>query len=653
MNLRRFGYVDFKRGASLALERSADLRQRAENFDQAETLKRLGENPINGFFYRFDDHLSEASFQTPAETGTPPNRQVAKVYKMIGKEERIALRFTASPGPGLGLEFEIETPNTPLTLDFGASVLLGDRPITFRIYAGDGRTTETLYEQTVTSPEHWTQTSLDVSQWRGRKVRFVFEAEGPVENVAFWSNPILRAPPQKPLNVIFIIEDSLRADHLSTYGYSRPTSPVKDAFAREGVAFEYAFSQATKTRPSCPTIMTSLYPTATGVWRSRAVLSPSYLTLAEIMRHQGFATTAFLQNPNAGGDAGLNQGFGTSLSHWGPNMGKPRTEKFYTDQVFPWLDSVGDRNFFLYLHIIDPHVAYDPPEQFRHWFEETKNLKNQTPVRRTHLYDPPGLAEPTLEGRNALYDGEIAANDFWFGKFLDRLKEKGLYENTLIVFTSDHGEYLGEKLMWEHHPPGYIHALHVPLIAVYPPLFPKAKRIGTPVQLIDIMPTILEIAGVDNDLLLEHGDSLVSLIAGDRPELWDFRLALSEEVVLRNIDDPSEWGSIFHRGWHHIDSDYLGGMLNQLIVQRRKKARWPFAYLKSQFLNYRNDPAEKNYWGLLHIDPFLKRSLNRFMHELQDNNLAVQESIRKGKEAPAPVDLEAIEALEDLGYFGP
>ena len=130
---------------------------------------------------------------------------------------------------------------------------------------------------------------------------------------------------------------------------------------KKGVLFLNAFSKAAKTRPTCPSIMTSLYPTATGVWNFSEMLDDRYLTLAEIMRNQGFATASFIQNDNAGPYAGLHQGFSNLFD--AETMGS-RDVEMYSKKLYGWIEANRDRNFFLYLHLIDPHGVYDPPKPF-------------------------------------------------------------------------------------------------------------------------------------------------------------------------------------------------------------------------------------------------------------------------------------------------
>ena len=189
------------------------------------------------------------------------------------------------------LGFRISLPDDDPVLDFGMGILENADPVTFRVTV-DSRE---VFSQRIAKSEEWREGRVDLGEWAGQSVEIGLGAESGKGNIAFWSNPLVHTPPRERFNVIIVLEDALRADYLSGWGLRKGTTPVKDGFAAGGVCFLNAFSQATKTRPSCPSIMTSLYPTATGVWEFTETLAESYLTLAEILRSQGFATAAFIQ----------------------------------------------------------------------------------------------------------------------------------------------------------------------------------------------------------------------------------------------------------------------------------------------------------------------------------------------------------------------
>jgi len=225
--------------------------------------------------------------------------------RILSKRAKYSRAPYGATSTGIGGEFRrVLYANTPLTLDFpvvlpaggvelefGMGILMDDDPVKFEVEISCPNTQTTqVFSDVVDEALTWSNVRLDVDQCAGGPAVFQFRSTAVGGNVAFWSNPELYSAPQKKLNVILVLEDTLRADHMSCFGYPRATTPYKDTLFRNGVIFERAFSQATKTRPSVPSIMTSLYPTATGVWHLSDRLDDSYVTLAEIMRSQGFAS---------------------------------------------------------------------------------------------------------------------------------------------------------------------------------------------------------------------------------------------------------------------------------------------------------------------------------------------------------------------------
>ncbi len=457
-------------------------------------------------------------------------------YATKARETRRVLHLGASAS----VTYRVTLPPGEPRLSFGGALLEGPGPVSFEVEV-EGRT---LLRRTISGGNAWHDLEVELAPWASTTVALTLHASGGDE-ITLWSNPVIATAAKKPLHVLMILEDALRADHLSAYGYARPTSPHREALARQGVLFEHAFAQATKTRPSCPTIMTSLYASATGVWTFQDRLADRYLTLAEILRHQGYATASFIQNGNAGPLAGLHQGFGQVFDRL-----ERDSAALYGDRVVDWLDRRRDRNAFVYLHLLDPHGPYAPPADLRHWATPTGEA-----VRWNALRDPSDVREPTVEDRRGRYDGEVAQNDRLFGLFWQRLAQLQLTDQTLVMFLSDHGEHLGEHGQWDHQPPGYRQVLHVPLIMAHPELLPAGERIATPVQNIDILPTILELAGIPREPFLLHGESLVPLIRG---EPLAPRLVLSEEVVSQpKRETLIPWSSLFFGEFHILTSEHI------------------------------------------------------------------------------------------------
>ena len=526
------------------------------------------------------------------------------------------------------LQYTIDLPDGAARFDFGISVLEPDEPVRFSAQVVTDEGEESLFAATIERNETWSDYRIDLSRWMGRRIGLRLVTASPGGNIAFWSNPVVYGAPEKRFNVILVVEDSLRADHLAHYGYHRPTSPARDAWAREGLVFRRAIAQATQTRPSVASLMTSLYPTATGVWRQTEALNASYLTLAEILRSQGFVTASFIQNFNAGPHAGLHQGFSYLVD--AARLGYT-PDGLFGERLFAWIDSHRDRNFFLYLHVWDPHFQYDPPASLRSWYEEAGA---GTPVEPSSRYDPYWVENPTVEGRNALYDGEVLNNDLMFATLLERLDLAGLRDDTLIILTADHGEFLGERGEWGHHPPGYREIVQVPLMMVYPGVFPARQEIHAAVELIDLMPTILDLAGIERSPLLLQGDSLLALIDQGSGSGWNHRLSMSEEVVKKLKSNRKPWASLFHDDLHLINSDSFTD--GPIILTN----------------SWRPDHTDESA-GVM-FEPLWRRSFTRTIDRVQGLNMETWKalSLKSGlSEEDISVDPEEIRRLEALGYL--
>lgn len=285
-------------------------------------------------------------------------------------------------------------------------------------------------------------------------------------------------------NLLLITIDTCRSDRVSCYGNHRIRTPNLDALAAGGVLFADAQCQAPITLPSHCSIMTGLYPTAHGVRdNGRFTLDPSNTTLAEVLAARGYETAAFVGAFPVLGKFGLAQGFATysddvaSRRVRGHGVIRERRASEVTSKAIEWLAGAGDAPFFAWVHYFDPHWPYEPPEP----------------------YDAQYASFP--------YDGEIAFVDAQIGRLLDALAERGLAQNTIVVATSDHGEGLGEHKEYSHSVLVYDGAMRVPLIvALAAPgaaahgadVAPREGLIASSqVRTVDIMPTILDLAGID------------------------------------------------------------------------------------------------------------------------------------------------------------
>lgn len=317
--------------------------------------------------------------------------------------------------------------------------------------------------------------------------------------ISLWSFPLTTAAGPKEPNVLLITIDTVREDRVGCYGYRQAHTPNLDALAREGALFQTVVTSVPLTLPSHCTIMTGTYPPLHGVRDNLGYkLGDSPPTLAAILKQRGYSTAAFVGADVLDPSRGLNRGFDTYSGPFKRKMGRNNPLVFnleelqrrageVVDDALGWMSrQPGSKPFFVWIHLYDPHAPYDPPPRFR-----------------ALLRDP--------------YDGEIAYADDAIGKVFEYLKAHALYDPTLIVAASDHGESFGEHGEYTHGFFIYDTTLLVPLI-IKPPLDARAghRRIETPVQTIDIAPTVLQFLGVAPPSSMQ-GRSLMSLVLGKAP----------------------------------------------------------------------------------------------------------------------------------------
>ena len=331
-----------------------------------------------------------------------------------------------------------------------------------------------------------------------------------------------------PPNVILIVIDTLRADHLSAYGYGRKTSPNIDRLAAEGVLYEQCISASSWTLPAHASLFTGLFPrdhrTTSESWK----LDDSFDTLAELLGAAGYHTGGFSNNVWTDDFSNLIQGFDTFLQLWkgwkargGKNISyddpKNDMEAARTNrEIFSWLDGLEDKSskgrpapFFVFINYYEPHLPYRPTRPYDDDFLP-EGVDDDTVRRLRSFYSPREygyilgvpwmkVSDRDIEVLTALYDGEIAYVDSIIGQLVEGLSERGLLDDTLIVITSDHGEHLGENRMLSHKLSVYDPLLHVPLILWNPKRIPRGLRIKTQVQAHDVFGSILRLTGVRDD----------------------------------------------------------------------------------------------------------------------------------------------------------
>jgi len=310
-------------------------------------------------------------------------------------------------------------------------------------------------------------------------------------------------PASRP-NVLLVSIDSLRADHLGSYGYARDTTPTIDRLAREGVLFETALSSASWTVPAHMTMLTGLPPEVHGVTTTQQSLSADAVTLAEVLQAAGYDTAAFVSGPTVMAHYGFGQGF----SLFDESMVEPHRARSAEGISSPglvqqvdgflerWDYSGREAPFFVFLHMWDVHYDYAPPEPYDRLFDPDYqgDLTSEHFERNPRI--KPDMDRRDLEHLIALYDGEIRFTDEHLGQIVARLRALGVLDDTLVVVTSDHGDEFFEHGLKGHAKTLYDEVLRVPLVLRYPRRLGFGQRIAAQVRMMDIAPTILGLARV-------------------------------------------------------------------------------------------------------------------------------------------------------------
>jgi len=312
---------------------------------------------------------------------------------------------------------------------------------------------------------------------------------------------------------------------MSCYGYHRLTTPHIDRFATEGTLFERTYSAYIPTTPAYAAMLTGmdLFNTQVVALRHKGPLRPEVKTLAEVLREKGYQTTCvgFSGNP-------ASRGFDTYLTYegWGSwNEGRSPKAQNLNRVAIPELERLAKQRepFFLFLRHMDPHAPYLPPEPFERMFyhgnECDPRNKSMEPVMAFKPFRdffaswmPPGITDKDYV--IAQYDGAVAYMDAAMQTIFTALEKLDILDQTIVVINSDHGETLYDHECYFDHHGLYDQTLHVPLIIRYPARVPQGRRVAGYNRHQDLMPTLLELAGIETDIQFD-GKSLLPLISGE------------------------------------------------------------------------------------------------------------------------------------------
>ena len=386
---------------------------------------------------------------------------------------------------------------------------------------------------------------------------------------------VAEAPTAPTPNVLWVVLDTVRADHTGPGGYDRATTPRLAALAAEGVTFERAYSTASWTLPAHASMFTGLSPTHHGCHDQTLRLGDTPPTVAERLSEAGYTTALLSSNPWVGAATGLGRGFGHILDAWRwplsasflpvsallrPWRGEDKGAHLMAPAARRWLDQrPEDRPFFLVVNLMEAHDPYHELATEHLWrFTDKADAVRSSREYSRELKAPGVLPSPGPEqGRHLvdLYDAGVYADDATLGALLDELAARGLLESTLVIVTADHGESLGDAGRWGHHATPDEEVIRVPLVLRLPTALPAGARVNAPVSVVDLAPTVLDLLpeGLVAPMDGVDGRSLLPLLADGAP--WPVfaevvppaQSQTRDHITLLGFDpDTFQWRVVIH-----------------------------------------------------------------------------------------------------------
>ncbi len=576
-------------------------------------------------------------------------------------------RESIASRPSEVVQFQMTLSSRPW-LDMAVGTI-DPQPATFTVEVvaetGAAKQPEIRIERTVTRPHVWQRVPVELSALAGKSVtvKLSLSADRP-DVLGFWGSPVIRQriadpnqpPPvgSPPQGIILIWADTLRMDHLDVYGYERPTAPVLKRMAAEGAIFNDCLSQATWTKVSTPSLFTGLYPSSHTVQEFSDRLPAAATTLAEAFRQAGSATLSLSSILFTGKFTNLHQGF--EEVHESDSLPKEldsKTARECVDRLLPWLEAHRDVPFFVFLHVSDPHDPFQPLSPYDAlWADPAHRQEHRDHAEKVKEFiaDPlmkrfgmPNRAELAAAGIDpdeyvrreiADYDGSIRGMDAEIGRLLERLAELKLDRRTIIAFASDHGEEFLEHGRMFHGQTVYGELNRVPLILWGPGRIPAGRIIDQTVEIVDVMPTLLEMCGLPSPPEVQ-GASLMALLddpsaTADLPS----RPAFTEKAATAgDMPGPpphnTESLSIVVDGW-------------KLIRNSGDTEGLP----EFELYNHQDDPLNRHDVATSHPD--IVRQLAERLEAWRKATL--ENRLPSDDEATADLEAEELERLRSLGY---
>jgi len=419
-------------------------------------------------------------------------------------------------------------------------------------------------------------------------------------------------------NIVVVVINALRADHLGCYGYARQTAPNIVKFSQDSIVFERAIAQSYWTLPNLASLFTSKFLSTHNLDSRDKRLNTNEATLAEILKAYGYSTAAFTCGLDTASAYGLNEGFDIYNEYQGEEPVGSFMDAM--PKAVSWLNKNKDGKIFLFLHSYDTHPPYK--NSVENYFDQAyKGIFSGPPLDYTmlkningKLYSPPG-GQVNLSGEDIKhiinrYDDCIKYADKFFGNLIDELKRLGLYDKTIVILCADHGEELGDRGTFNRFGNRnlYQEVIRVPLIIRYPQIQPKGKKIHSLVGMIDLMPTVLDLLHIPLKHDLE-GVSLAAIIKTEKD------IPVHDYVISQASAD--RWAILRNDGWKLLycaQKSELYNINNDPLERANLIERNPDVHiaLMKDFLSWRSLHEDKNKAdNLIKLDPKLIENLKK------------------------------------------
>jgi len=554
------------------------------------------------------DELTLTPFERglPEPAATPPGRSDAGqrpaeggVVQPAGSARAYLLAFPAADRQPR-LEFDLSIPDASR----------GGRGRFTVVMEQDGKAPETLYERELAAGDDG-RGRVDLKRWGGEIGRLTLRLSGTAPE-GCWTRPLITArkePERKEdprvatareslskANILIILLDAATPSHFGVHGYHLDTTPNIDRIAREGVLFTNAYCNAVYTQASTGSLMTGTYPDIHRVLFPSDRLPETAHTIPEMLVSRGFRTAAFIGNSQAGTLRGYEQGFQThhELFRYEEYDRKCANQNIW---LFPWLEANRKERFFLYLHFREPHFGGPPPQEFLDKFSTgyTGTIDVNDDRERINRGEMK-MTEADLKHIVSYYDALLNFADYEVGLIEKKMKDLGLWDNTLVFIMADHGEALWEHGYFGHNVQVYQNMAWIPLI-IRPPAgasIPGGRKVDSVVQTVDLFATLADLHGSAQAKEQADGRSILELLAvpgSTRPgfaytrTLWQkptyairdgrweyvYSYRFGEQELFDTVADPKERNNLIQS--HPILASYLHQNLVKWIQLQRARAR--------------------------------------------------------------------------------